>query len=260
MISPNTTTRHAFTLIELTVSSALMAIILTTAYACLNATLSSRRTLETQADLLQSGRIALNLIVTDLRHACPLSPDFAFLGMNRNIQDVEADNLDFATHTPTPQTATPRSDWCEVSYFLSREPDATTWTLYRRRDFTPDNNPLAGGSREEIAQGLQAIRFEYYDGWDWYDEWGDPEGRRPDSSNSLLAPANLEGMPDAVRITLWFDTSETTQKSSSKSPPPPISLQTVAYLNLARAPQPEAPASDSSSQSANQPPTQPVPM
>ncbi|MFM1944816.1 MAG: hypothetical protein RI897_3798, partial [Verrucomicrobiota bacterium] len=229
---------QAFTLIELTVSASLMAIILTTAYACLNATLASRRTLETQADVLQSGRVALNLIATDLRNACPLSPEFEFLGMNRTINETEADNLDFATHTPSPQPTLPRSDWCEVSYFLSKTPEATTWTLYRRRDFTPDNKPLSGGSREEVAQRLQGVRFEYYDGWDWYDEWGDPEGRRPNASDSLFAPTNLEGMPDAVRITLWFDVSETTRESKSTTLPPPVSLQTVAYLNLARTPQP----------------------
>jgi prepilin-type N-terminal cleavage/methylation domain-containing protein len=239
---------RAFTLIELVISAALMAMILSAAYACFSAALAGRRTIEARADMLQSGRVALARIAADLRSACPLSSRFEFLGMDRQIGDVEADNLDFATRNLSLPHSGPPADWCEVSYFLGRDPVAEDWVLYRRRDWTPDEQPVAGGSREEIARGLKGVRFEYYDGWDWYDEWGDPEGRRA-QQDSWLLPANLEGMPDAVRITLWFDTDESPGQQSSRArseaPPPPLTMQTVAYLALARAPLPQDSASDS---------------
>ncbi|MCP5515888.1 MAG: prepilin-type N-terminal cleavage/methylation domain-containing protein [Verrucomicrobiales bacterium] len=243
-----------FTLIELLISAALMAMVLTATYACFSAAIAGRRTIEARSDVLQSGRVALALISADLRSACPLSSRFAFLGMNRRLGEVEADNLDFATRNLSITRHDPPADWCEVSYFLEPDGEADDWVLYRRRDWTPDDKPLAGGAREEIVRGLQGLRFEYYDGWDWYDEWGDPDRRRQ-GENSWLEPANLEGMPDAVRITLWFDAGESpaaTPEASTEKPPPPFVLQTVAYLNLAHLP--ESRPSGSSTNAPPQPP------
>lgn len=219
-----------------------MAMVLMAAYACFSAALAGRKTVETRADILQGGRVALARLTADLRSACPLSPRFDFLGMNRRLGEVEADNLDFATRNfPIPRKGPP-ADWCEVSYFLGRDAVTDEYVLYRRRDWTPDDDPIDGGSREEIVRGLRGVRFEYYDGWEWYDEWGDPEGRRT-QQDSWLQPANLEGMPDAVRITIWLDTEESPARrppnGSGEPPPAPLTLQTVAYLNLARAPSPE---------------------
>jgi len=247
---------RAFTLIELVISAALMAMILTAAYACFSAALAGRRTIEARADILQSGRVALALVAADLRSACPLSRRFEFLGMNRRLGEVEADNLDFATRNLSIPRIGPPADWCEVSYFLDKDPVANDWVLFRRRDWTPDETPISGGSREEIARGLKGLRFEYYDGWDWYDEWGDPDGRQ-EQQDSWLTPANLEGLPDAVRITLWFDTEESpdprTRETRTETPPPPLTLQTVAYLTLARAPTPVDSTSESSQESSQSP-------
>lgn len=231
-----------FTLVELMISTALMAMILTATYACFSAAMAGRRTIEVRSDVLQSGRVALAIISADLRSACPLSARYDLLGMNRRLGEVEADNLDFATRNLSIPRNGPPADWCEVSYFLEKDPGSDEWVLHRRRDRTPDDKPLAGGTREEIARGLKGLRFEYYDGWDWYDEWGDPDGRRQ-GETSWLEPANLEGLPDAVRITLWFNTEESStpaaDETSSETPPPPLTLQTVACLNLAHAPRPE---------------------
>ena len=100
-------------------------------------------------------------------------------------------------------------------------------------------NPVSGGSRQEIARGLLGLRFEYFDGFDWYDTWGEVEGRDK-HSNSLKEHPNLSGMPEAVRITLWLDpnprshstnTASSTQDTATTEPP--LVFQTVARLNLA---------------------------
>lgn len=223
-----------FTLIEVVISTALMTMILASAYLCLSAGMASRKLIESRAEAIQSARVAMSLMTADLRGACALSKDFEFLGMRRQLGGVDADNLDFATHNYTPRRAR-EGDWCEVSYFLERDPESGQFALWRRRDPTPDAEPLSGGSREEIARGLRGLRFEYYDGWDWYDEWGDPEGRHKGQS-SVLDPPNLSGMPDAVRITLLFDAEAPSAKKSAARPEaqePPLIFQTVARLNLA---------------------------
>jgi prepilin-type N-terminal cleavage/methylation domain-containing protein len=236
---------RAFTLIEVVISSALMALIITSAYLCLNAAVSSQKMIEPRATVFQNARVAMALMTADLRCACPLSPDSPFLGMQRMLGTVQADNLDFATHNYTPRR--PREgDYCQVSYFLDKDRESGQFALFRRRDPMIAFDPLSGGSREEIARGLLGLRFDYYDGYDWYESWGEVD-RRSKAQTSRRERYNLEGMPQAVRITLWFDPNPKTKPADSAGTTaaststeetaiePPLVFQTVARLNLATA-------------------------
>jgi len=224
----------AFTLIEVVISASLMAIILVSSYACLNAALSSQKLIEPRLEVIQNARVALSLIAADLRSACTLSKDIALLGMHRTLGEVQADNLDFGTHNYTPRR--PREgDFCQVSFFLDKDPADGQFILWRRRNPRLAQDPLSGGAREEIARGVRGLRFEYYDGLDWYDTWGDVEGRGK-AQSSRRERFNLDGLPDAVRITLWFDPNPRPRKDQTQgasATEPPLMFQTVARLNLA---------------------------
>ncbi|HEX5399881.1 MAG TPA: prepilin-type N-terminal cleavage/methylation domain-containing protein, partial [Verrucomicrobiae bacterium] len=171
MISSRSRARSGFTLIEVVISAALMALILVSAYLCLNACLSSQKMIEPRSDVIQNARVAMALMTADLRNACPLSPDAQLLGVERMLGQVEADNLDFATHNYTPRRPG-EGDFCETSYYVDKDPDTGQFCLYRRRNPMLALDPLSGGSREEIAQGVMGVRFEYFDGLDWYENWG----------------------------------------------------------------------------------------
>lgn len=227
---------RAFTLVELLVAVSISAMVLGAAYLCLHASLSSQKLIEDRADAAQRARVALDLLKADLQVATPLSPDSEFLGMSRMLGDVEADNLDFATHHYTPQRPG-EGDFCEISYFVDRSPENGSFSLWRRRDVSPDLELLAGGSRDEIAQHIQGFRVEYYDGLFWYDEWGNVENRRERSVLELLE-GNAYGMPDAVRITLFLlpgnpSTSRASSSLSERNSESPLVFQTIVHLNLA---------------------------
>jgi len=222
-----------FTLMEVVISAALMALILVSAYACLSSGVSSRKLIEARAEVAQSARVTMALLSADLRAACPLSKDIQFLGMERTLDDIEADNLDFATHNYTPRRAR-EGDFCQVSYFLAKEPESGKFSLWRRRNPRIGLDPLSGGTREEIARGLRGLKFEYYDGFDWYNQWGDLDNKGK-MDNSWRDRPNLEGMPEAVRITLWFEIGAGSTKNSGKddTSEPTLAFQTVCRLNLA---------------------------
>ena len=231
---PKTNHSPGFTLIEVVISAALMALILTSAYLCLRAAIAGQKLVEPRADILQNARVAASLLTADLRSACPLSTNYQFLGMRRKLGEVDADNLDFATHYYTPRRAR-EGDFCEVSYFIDKDEETGQFGLWRRRNPTMALDPLSGGSREQIAQGLLGVRFEYYDGTDWYDTWGDEKGDGKAATSNRDHP-NLEGMPEAVRITLLFDSNPKSKPSpdaATRTPEPPLVFQTVARLNLA---------------------------
>jgi type II secretion system protein J len=226
--------QSGFTLIELVISASLMALIMGAAYVCFSSGVASQKLVNSRTEVLQGARVAMAILSADLRCACPLSKDFQFLGMNRRLGDLEADNLDFATHNYTPHRARD-GDFCEVSYFLQKETESGLYHLWRRRNPTIALDPLAGGTREEIARGLRGFKLEYYDGLDWYDEWGDVEGRGK-AQNSWREHPNLSGMPEAVRVTMWFDPerqpnpSAELEKATAEAP---LVFQTVVRLNLA---------------------------
>ena len=243
----------AFTLIEVVISASLMAVILVSSYACLNAAFSSQKLIEPRLETIQNARVALSLMAADLRAACPLSRDIDLLGMHRTLGEVRADNLDFGTHNYTPRH--PREgDFCQVSFFLDKDPANGQFTLWRRRNPHLAQEALSGGNREEIARGVRGLRFEYYDGLDWYESWGDVEGRGK-AQSSRRERFNLDGLPDAVRITLWLDPNPQPRKDQNEvasATEPPLMFQTVARLNLAaRARQASSGTSDATSQPAS---------
>jgi prepilin-type N-terminal cleavage/methylation domain-containing protein len=226
----------AFTLIEVVISSALMALILVSAYLCLSACIKGRNIVEPRADIFQNARVTMALLTADLRDACLLPGDNAFLGMQRMVGEIEADNLDFATHNYTPRHAH-EGDFCEVSYYVEQEPQSGRFSLWRRRNPAIAPDPLSGGSKEEIADDILGVRFEYSDGTDWYDNWGEVQGKAK-AENSQRQQSNLDGLPDAVRITLMLDSNPSSKmdpQTGKRIIEPPLVFQSVACLNLAAA-------------------------
>lgn len=231
-----------------------MALILTAAYLCLNAGIAGRKLVEPRADIFQNARVAMALLTADLRNACPLSKDYAFLGMKRMIGAAEADNLDFATHNHTPRHQG-EGDYCEESYYLDQDPATGRFSLWRRRNPRLAPDPLSGGSREEIVRGLMGARFEYFDGEEWYDNWGEIEGRAK-AENSNRDHPNLEGMPEAVRITLVFDSDARTKRpapANRNESGAPMVFQTVVRLELADVAQDTSAGAPAPAGSAGQP-------
>jgi prepilin-type N-terminal cleavage/methylation domain-containing protein len=237
--------RAGFTLIEVVISSALMAMIIVAAYLCLNACVASQKAMEPRLEVIQNARVSMALMAADLRAACPLDKNSEFLGMARTLGDIEADNLDFATHNYTPRHPH-EGDFCEESFYLSPNPETGTISLYRRRNPRIAPDPLSGGSKEEIARNVLGLRFEYYDGIDWYDSWGDVQNRGKAQTSNRSQP-NLTGMPEAVRITLWLDSNPRAKSTADAANvesaitvdkatrEPPLVFQTIARLNLSSA-------------------------
>lgn len=229
-----------FTLVELVISSSLMGLILVSAYLCLRGAISTQRLIEPRLDVIQTARVVLDQMSADLRCACPLSKEAEFLGVHRMAGEVEADSLDFATHNYTPRR--PREgDFCAVSFFLDKDPQTGRFSLWRRRNPTIAPDPLSGGIREDLAEGVAGLRLEYSDGYEWYESWGEVEGQGK-AQSSLRYHGNLYGLPEAVRITLWLDANSTGSiprgpETGAGAEEPPLVFQTVARVNLAAAAQ-----------------------
>ncbi len=239
----------AFTLIEVMISSALMALILVSAYMCLGAGFSAQKMIEPRAEIIQNARVALAIMSADLRAACPLSKTDDFLGMTRTVEDMEADNLDFGTHNYTPRRAR-EGDFCQESFYLDKNSETGQYSLWRRRNPLIALDALSGGSTEELAQGVVGLKLEYYDGQDWYATWGEVDAKKKGQS-STREQSNLTGLPEAVRITLLMDSNPKKKNPDvapgEEKPEPPFVFQTIVHLNLAGAAQNNSSSSTDSS-------------
>ncbi len=241
----------AFTLIELIISTALAAVVLAGAYACLNAGISSQRVVEPRTELLQTARVVLALISADLRCATPLPKGPAFLGTRKLLGEASADVVDFATRNNTPKQPG-EGDFCEMSLFVERNPQNGRLALFRRRNPRIAFDPLSGGAREELANDIAGLQLEYYDGLKWYDSWGDPQAGSLKSEVSTPKP-NGSGLPNAVRITLAFDPVPGASRPESEAPvetAAPLNFQTIVMINV--------PQSSVSAGSASATPSQPA--
>ena len=225
---------RGFTLVELVIGASVLAGVLLAAYLTLEAGLKSEDLLEWRRDASQGARAALALLAADLRSACRLSEDVEFIGMDREIEGIEADNIDFGTRNWRPE-GPGESDFAEASWFVNQDPETKELGLWRRRDPTPDLDPLSGGRTEEVIAPIAGFRLEYYDGFLWQESWGDERGvaapvsgapreTAAPSSGSIATSstgsvstsstggaaatspigiaASTSGLPDAVRITI----------------------------------------------------------
>jgi prepilin-type N-terminal cleavage/methylation domain-containing protein len=249
-----------FTLVELVIGSVVLSGVLLAAYFTLEAGLASEEVLEWRRDASQGARAALALLAADLRSACRLSEEIDFIGMDRDLGGVEADNVDFGTRNWSP-AGPGESDFAETSWYVRRDPDTNEVGLWRRKDSTPDPEPLAGGRTEEILAPIAGFRLEYFDGFFWEDGWGGetalvtPAGgaasreppRSPESSESPRPPtaatrlSAASGLPSAVRITLALAppgrSEEPRDRRAGEEAEPGASsallFRTTVHLNLA---------------------------
>jgi type II secretory pathway pseudopilin PulG len=210
---------QGFTLIELIVGAVALTGIVVASFLSLRAGLEASDLVDERAELLQRARAALDLIASDLRSAVPLSKDHEFVGLDRQSGVAESDSMVFATRNYRPMRPG-EADFCEVTYLVMRDPATGRRSLYRRRDPSPDEEPFQGGSRELIIADVAELSFEFQDGFKWYPTWGRTWedvalGREP---RDLLA-RNVDGLPDAVRITISVALPGTTVGSAGGDAP-----------------------------------------
>ena len=219
-----------FTLIELVLSTALMTLVLAAAYGCLQAAMATRRTLEPRSDRFQAARVSLALLTADLRSAVALHKGPEFLGATRQVGSLTAGNLDFATHHFTPRQPG-EGDYACVSWYVEVDPATGEAVLWRRRNPGLAPDPLTGGAREEIVRPVVGFDLEFYDGYEWFGNWGDPNGRAKQESSFRDRP-NLVGMPKAVRITLTLPGETTADAGGGSTNAAAIPMQTIVKLAI----------------------------
>jgi hypothetical protein len=160
--------------------------VLAIVYGVFSQTLTSTQRAEAQSTQSRAARIVLLRIGDDLQASFPFAPDnFRFVGKTSRGQQFPDAFLSFVSLSGLPPTSGSHpGDWYEIEYELVPDPlSGSARRLVRRSRFAP-TTPDSTASRATTASrasegetlplltGVQGLRFRFFDGHAWHEEWG----------------------------------------------------------------------------------------
>jgi general secretion pathway protein J len=193
------------TLLEVLVSISILAVIATLIYGAFDAMSRSKSGLARINDRYHQGRSALSRMSRELQMSFlsahhPIGANLAPALMTRLTAFVGTDSrpgdrIDFTSFSHRRLKAdTHESDQNELSYFISRDPEASgKLDLVRREAKWIDLDPQKGGVVLVIAENVESFDVQYLDPatGEWTDTW--------DSTQPAAQP---DRMPLQIKLTL----------------------------------------------------------
>lgn len=188
--------RRGFTLIEMMVAVALMAMVLSMVGGILLSVINTREKVQDSLDSDKAGYGLLATIRRDLTgvYAYALGGP-AFRGTNEEEDGRPADRLDFVTTADVADSSDgikPRL--VEVGYRIQKETEGQRLILYRRASGYEGDPLKGGGSYTGLYVGVHSLDIQYFDDEDkdWKEEW-----------------AHAKRLPTAVKVVLELSPKET---------------------------------------------------
>ncbi len=165
--------RHGFTLIELTLTMAIVVILSLTMYKAMSFALQARRNATAAVDRMRGASIAAEMLSQDLQSVLPPTGIFAgaFMGTKIAGPGGRADTVEFycVGHDAT-QDDQPMGEGIR-RVDLTLRTDVTPPVLVRQvsRNLLPTVAPPP--EEEVICRNVRAFTLQYFDGQVWQDDW-----------------------------------------------------------------------------------------
>lgn len=185
-----------FTLMELMLSLALLALIMVILYSSFHAVAASKMHAEVRVESDQQGRTLMWLMCRELRGAVftPLIPSHVLLvGQASRQGGMPMDTITFATIDPSHRRALDGfSAEEDVTYAAAPNPKHRGWFLWTRsqRSGLIQTANVPGTPPTVLATNVLSVHFRYFNGFQWMEQW-----------DSTSAPAG-QGLPQAISIEL----------------------------------------------------------
>ena len=195
---------NGFTLIEVFLAMAILAIVMTVIYTSFSAAGRDVEQAETIRDETDMARTLISRISDDIANAYVnrnmnySAPITIFDGKEDEVENGgekgRHDSITLTTLTNWRKPDSKEMELWEVGYFFEEKPDGSGYTLFRRekRELSKDVPALEGGIDYEITDRVESLQLRYYNGSTWTDAWD----------------KSLSKVPTAVEITLTLDTGK----------------------------------------------------
>lgn len=196
-MTPRTATTRAFTLLEMLVASALMAVVAGSLYASLHIAFRARQSALGATESVRKADLALDLVRQDLQAA--MLPRGVLAGIctgtdDRDAQGRDADSLVFYASVPDLEPAQGVGDVKQIELACETSDDGRSQVLVRLTTANLLAPQTPEPEREVLCTGVYAFNLRYFDGSEWQDSW--------DSSTQD------DALPVAVEVTLQLDGGE----------------------------------------------------
>jgi len=170
--------RRGFTLLEILLAIALVAIIMAVAYGIVVSTVQAAERIEETTLGTEIGPVILNQFRQDVEAAfVPDQEKDWFVGQDRKGSSGDRDRIDFVAGV----TAFGADDsFAEAKFHNVNEigwlvedsrKNAGETVLYRREDYFTDDEPLKGGRMAALYDRVVAFDVTYWDGEKWVESW-----------------------------------------------------------------------------------------
>jgi type II secretion system protein J len=173
-----------FTLLEVLVSVAILAIIMAAIYSAYVSNVEAIQIARENGEVQQTARIVLDLMTKDIQSALveiEAPSETTLLGLIGKSEERDGrrmDRIDLTTLTHVALTDQgPSTDLCEVGYrVVQDEEEENVMVLMRRDDSSPDEDLTEGGSVQELARNILEFKITYEDSsGEERDSWGREE-------------------------------------------------------------------------------------
>lgn len=191
--------RHSgFTLIEMVVALAMVAMLAASMYVSLQIAFRAQSTAEAAVEPARTADVAMELLRDDLQNAFPPSTTEnqilkVFIGTDSmDSRGGNADTLEFCTTADSKEHAAANGELKQVILKVNAPANSSDHILVRqvtRNLLTSGNEPKV--EEEIICRGVAGFNLRYYDGGAWQDSW---------DSNTSTIP-----LPLAVEVVLQLD-------------------------------------------------------
>lgn len=169
-----TGTAHGFTLVEVLIAIAILAIVLSTVYGSFVQTRKAIGKTEASIEELRGVRAAFTRMMQDINMAFLIQNNdhTFFVGTDDFSEGYPKDGIDFTSYSNRFRDKDVKeSDQIEVGYYLKQgnEGRAILMKRYKKR---LDDNPTYGGESYEISEYIIGLNFQYLDqDGAWIDSW-----------------------------------------------------------------------------------------
>lgn len=190
---------RGFTLLEILMAISIFAIVISLAYGSYRATFRIIDSTESQMEIYNKGRIAMDRLSSDLG-SLYLGTSGFLQGKPQNLGNREADSIRFTStaHLVLNRKEQP-AGYATIRYTVEEDPETKGLRLYRR---DVAFRPVEGEEPDTnkgllLCDGLQEVKFLYHrDKQEQQDNW--------DSKEIAKADTKARKLPDWIEINLLF--------------------------------------------------------
>lgn len=192
--------RRGFTLVEILVSSMMLALVATAGFAVFSGGIRSAAKARRHGAMTAYAQRALLAMASDIRSSVP-HEKYRLKSLDVQLADGDFDTIDFIVARPQLRgDENDTSSRSEIGYYIDTIAETEAKWLLRREDRTPDDDLLEGGNVSMAGSHVSELNLLFFDGLMWQSGWENEIGH-PKAVNIEIVVVDEDEIEKPMRFT-----------------------------------------------------------